>query len=169
MSDLFILSLPTAFDAAGKLKVSDLFILLLPTAFDVAGSFCFYFFFIKPLWKKGVRFIYSLTPDCVWRGREFLFYGHFKIEANIMNKSNDSTNTNNKEVSERIKGVWFIYYLTFAWVCQNFASETEKRCQIYLFPYSRLRLTRPGVFVFIYCLITCCYVNLNYLSIFIFC
>ena len=29
----------------------------------------------------------------------------FKIEANIMNKSNDSTNTNNKEVSERIKGV----------------------------------------------------------------
>ena len=30
-------------------KVSDLIIPLLPTAFDVVGSFCFYFFFIKPL------------------------------------------------------------------------------------------------------------------------
>ena len=30
-------------------KVSDLFIPLLPTAFDAIGSFCFYFFFIKPL------------------------------------------------------------------------------------------------------------------------
>ena len=38
-------------------KVSDLFIPLLPTVFDMIGSFYFK--------KKGVRFIYSITPDCV--------------------------------------------------------------------------------------------------------
>ena len=60
-----------------KIKGTDLFILLLPTAFDAAGSFLLPNFssgelkFIVFL-QKGDRFIYSLTPDCVLRGRDFI-------------------------------------------------------------------------------------------------
>ncbi len=75
MSDLFILSLPTAFAGLVMKKVSDLFILLLPTAFDAAGRF---FFLLPPsffkLEKKVSDLFILLLPTAFDVVGSFFFY-----------------------------------------------------------------------------------------------
>jgi hypothetical protein len=103
--------------------------------------------------KKGVRFIYYLTPDCVWRGREFLFLFLFWKKVSdlfilLLPTAFDAIGS----FYLWKKGVRFIYSLTPKKKVSDLfiilLPTVKKRCQIYLFPYSRLRLTRLGVFVF---------------------
>ena len=104
--------------------MSDLFILLLPTAFDAVGSFCLWIFK-----NKGVRFIQKKVSD--------LFILILPTAFDTVGK---------KKVSDL-----FIILLPTAFdVVGSFCFYFffEKRCQIYLFSYSRLRLTRSGVFIY---------------------